>query len=120
MTHRLERKEQPGQANAWLLTLEGAATAAEGESLKKVLLEALDKADHLTLDVAALETVDLSFLQMLCALHRSAQKRKKQVRMAPGRSRAFQELAGQVGFQRGVSCDDSKDGFCFWTEGPAA
>ena len=56
--------------------LAGKTTVAGAADLKMVLVEALDSADEVILDVSGITACDPSFFQLLCAAHQSSAVRR--------------------------------------------
>ena len=91
------------------LTLRGAAAQ------KDVFLEALRADPVIRLDASGVEDIDLSGLQLLCALHRSAANAGKTVELCEGaRPEVIDEAARKAGFDRHSGCAPG----CLWTGCP--
>ena len=64
------------------LTLEGSATQCADKEMPNILFDAMQGCDHLQLDVSQLTEVDLSFLLLLCAIHRMSRQYGKTFRVS--------------------------------------
>lgn len=96
------------------LHVSGAATVAHAAALKTALLDALQRAPAVRLVIEDLEAVDLSFLQLLCAAHRTAEARNRTLTLSwadPGR---FSSAITRAGFQRRIGCQAGSAAPCFW------
>lgn len=80
------------------LHITGKATVMGAGELKRVLAEALETTDALTLDVSGVTECDLTLYQILCAAHQSAALRGKSLTMAPAGYRTFLQRAAAAGF----------------------
>lgn len=85
------------------LRIEGAAAA------RVRLLEALEGADRVGLDLTGVEEADLTALQLLCAAHRLAASRGKELCLQ-GSSLALGRVAEAAGFARHQGCRPG----CLW------
>ena len=97
------------------LTLKGELTIRHAGSLKTQLLEAMGSCRHLRLRIEDLTGMDLSFLQILCALHRStlssADARITLQTPLPDSFRAAIRLAG---YCRHTGCAPDVNHTCIW------
>jgi len=58
-------------ARGKILHAEGSLTIEHACSLKELLIDALEKTDHLDIDMKKITSVDLACLQVLCAAHKT-------------------------------------------------
>lgn len=76
-------------ANAITVPFQGVATIQNIDALRMRVLEALEHNDRVTIDCSAVEEVDVAFIQMLLAVHLSAEHAGKSVYLTesppPGR-----------------------------------
>lgn len=61
------------------ISLAGSATVDAAMEIQNALLEALQKANSLVLEVAGIEKVDVSFLQLLISAEKTAQESNKSI-----------------------------------------
>jgi anti-anti-sigma regulatory factor len=104
---------EAGGASA-VLTVKDELTIWKAAEIRRALLEALDRADRVELDLAAVAEADVAALQLLCAAHRSAAGQGKTLvvrRAAP----ALAEHVKASGFARHQGCAEG----CLWIEGGA-
>ncbi len=64
------------------LRLEGALTIETASELKHVLLQALETAEPLEMDMSAVESVDLACVQVLCSAHCSFHQANRKMPLA--------------------------------------
>jgi len=65
------------------LICKGNATAEAAAQIRDVLLEALQLTPTVTIDVAGLEKVDITFLQLLVSAERTAKENDKSIQIDP-------------------------------------
>ncbi len=92
-------------------------TIANAASILKTIREALAKTDHLVITVRDHAEVDVSFLQILCAAHRTAAGQNKCFRLNTEKTRALQVAARAAGYVRIKGCSRDRDGSCLWKRG---
>ena len=80
------------------LPITGKATVMGAGELKRVLSEALETSDALTLDLSGVTECDLTLYQLLCAAHQSAALRGKSLTIAPAGYGTFMQYAAAAGF----------------------
>lgn len=59
------------------LTMSGSLTIENAGEIKRRLLTAFERSDHLKVRIMEDAEMDVSFLQILCAAHRTAEKSNK-------------------------------------------
>lgn len=89
---------EPGKAGQ--LTLSGDCTIESAIELKEALAKALDSSSHLVLRIGDVESVDLSFLQMLFWAERTSSKANKKFGLDTGECAAFARTVEQAGLVR--------------------
>jgi hypothetical protein len=102
MSFRIAEKEEPGSILAGgLLRIEHA-----GE-IRDALMIAFKHADRVTLTIERDAVADLSFLQMLCAAHRTALREKKKFELDSSAAPGVQDVIQEAGFvyDSGNFCD---------------
>ena len=80
------------------LPITGKATVMGAGELKRVLAEALETTDVLTLDLSGVTECDLTLYQLLCAAHQSAALRGKSLTIAPAGYGTIMQHAAAAGF----------------------
>jgi anti-anti-sigma regulatory factor len=93
------------------LRIEGDLTLPRAGEVRSLLMEAFEKADHISLDLGAVAEADAAGLQLLCAAHRSAVGKGK-VLECPERSPQLAQAIDAAGLWRHKGCTDS----CLWRE----
>ncbi|MBK5275102.1 MAG: STAS domain-containing protein [Desulfuromonadales bacterium] len=89
---------------AQTVRLSGKATVAGAVDLKRVLVEALDSADEVILDVSGITTCDPSFFQLLCAAHQSSAVLGKMLGVGPDGLGGLRNLAKLSGCYPASGC----------------
>lgn len=108
-------KQRKGTASraAPRLLLEGDLTVAQAPAVREALRKALGKGRQVTLAFGEVGRVDLSFLQLVCALHKSARAAgKRVVQPRAGIPPQVMEAARAAGFLRSDGCGPG----CLWAE----
>ena len=93
-----------GNPDAKGLQISGNATVSGACELKKVMVEALDTAEEVILDVGGITDSDPTFFQLLCAAHQSAAAQGKRVRFASAGCKRLRQLAAANGFHPATGC----------------
>ena len=102
--------------NSSRLDLNGELTIQRIAELKQQLCSALQDADGLVLNLKEVSRADLTFLQLLCSAHRSAQAAGKFLR-CEGVSAAVDKAVSDAGFLRGnMACGQDCSDSCLWIE----
>ena len=106
----------PRESREATLRWKGTLTVAGAGELRDDLLRVFDKASHLSVVIESAESMDVSFIQLLCATHRAAIAGQKKITVeAPHHVRRIVERAGF-----GHSCLEFRDEVCLWSqEGPS-
>jgi len=97
-----------------IVTIAGELTISSAEELRKILLEAFDAADEVSLKINALESVDLACLQVLCSAHRSAVRSGKKLIFAMPPPQLFRTTVADAGYTRLKECQVNQDKSCLW------
>lgn len=101
----------------FVVSVNGPLTVQNMGALKDTLLQALDGAEQLCLDLAGVTEVDLAGLQILCSAHRSSLQLGKHLCITTGDSDIINMSSMEAGFQRHVGCAQDKGESCFWVRG---
>ncbi len=100
-----------------VLTLDGELTIEHAGELKKILIHAMDSAEHVDIKLKKVSEVDLSCLQVLCSAHRTAFKSNKQLTLSSKDSEIFQQMVRGSGYVRHDSCALNPHKGCLWCGG---
>ncbi len=98
------------------LTLDGDLTLAQAEELRMLLIKSIINVDELTLEFGDVRDVDLSCLQLLCSVHRSAVRMNKRVAFSGSRPEAFDKVMRDAGYVRSMGCHLDCFGSCLWVK----
>jgi ABC-type transporter Mla MlaB component len=100
--------------NGKTLTLDGELCIQNADEFRTILMQSLGSADTITINSASVTEIDLSCLQLLCAVHRTAMNQNKRVSL----DRKWSELCAGViensGYARHAGCSLDKDHGCMW------
>ena len=109
-------QDDPDNPSAGVLELTGTATIEHGAQLREALLDALERANSLVVDVGGITEVDVAALQLFCAARRSAIGRQKEMVLADGVPDAFTAAVLATGFNRThtASCWLTAGQACLW------
>jgi ABC-type transporter Mla MlaB component len=96
------------------LVLQGELTLDHIRPLQDSLKNALDTVRSLDIDMEDVTEIDLSFLQILCAAHRTAMKTGKTLKLAGGPPKVFQQAMDDNGYSRQSGCSLDAGKTCLW------
>ena len=92
------------------LILQGEVTIQNVEDLKNALVEAINSAKQVTVDVSSTTAVDVAGVQMLCAGDRFSTSCGKKMYLWLGDNKRFADFLEEVGFHLSFICNhDEKD-----------
>ncbi|MBJ6723138.1 STAS domain-containing protein [Geomesophilobacter sediminis] len=111
------RREPAAAGGQEQVKLSGSLTIAHADLLKKELLEALETANEVVVDLSAVDEVDLTGLQLLCAAHQSARNRDKVFRVVDQGNKNYRDVVANAGFERHVGCARDNSSSCIWVGG---
>jgi len=97
-----------------VLTVSGDLTVKHAKDLKAALLNALQKASAIEVDVEHIGEVDVSFAQLVCSVHRMAADMNKQMTITGIEHERFSRMLSRFGFFRHIGCQESTRKSCFW------
>jgi anti-anti-sigma regulatory factor len=97
-----------------VVTVEGRLVASQAGQLHQLLLEAFESALPVELSISKVQEADLSFLQLLCAAHRTAVARGVAFNVSGLISAAaVLQLLRAAGAEPGLGCPEG----CLWPTG---
>lgn len=97
------------------LTMSGDLTIRHSARLKRVLIEELERTDNLRLRFGDVDEADITLLQLLCAAHKSAQEKNKNVAVyGKGIPPVVWDTAHSVGMFGNLRCPAS--GPCLYAD----
>jgi anti-anti-sigma regulatory factor len=94
-----------------ILRVEGSLTIEHACSLKEILIEALEKTEHLDIDLQNITSVDLACLQIFCAAHTNFVEDHKHMGMLGDPPEIFKKSLFNTGIDRSA-CETSRDSEC--------
>ncbi len=102
-----------GSGNSCVIKIDGQVTVRSVEELRDKMLRAIDKYPETVVDIAGVEAIDVSVLQLFCAAHKSA--------VAMGRLFKFSslpplvaEVVIEAGFTHDTECMKKLEAPCLW------
>ena len=114
---KLERAQDPGTRGKQVLKVSGGVTISDASGFHEALVEALDGASELQVDLSAMTEIDLTGLQLLCAAHQSAVSVGKWFHITDGGNMTFRDIAEGAGFRRQTGCARDTAFSCIWVGG---
>ena len=94
------------------LSFDSDMTIAHVAEIKKRLVEALNDAEQVVVDVSAATAIDVAGIQLLCACHRYSCQNGKQMCVELGDNEMFASFLDEVGFSRSFVCTHGSDDNC--------
>ena len=91
-------------------------TIEEAGRIRALLMEQLAGKNGLVLNLSNVDEVDLSFLQLLCAVHKSASNAGKTLTLEGALSEPLTRKAREAGFACRKECGPHLNGDCLWRE----
>ena len=110
----MARWDYDSEQDAGQFLVDGDLTISDVAALKEQLVEAFDQAAAVTIDVSMSPAVDIAGLQLLCAAHRYAAGRQRQMKLQVGENLPFLDLLSQAGLKRNFPCDFVESETCLW------
>ena len=92
----------------------GSLTVARAVEVREALLQAMAPGEDVEVVIGDIAAVDLTFLQILCAAHRAAVERGRQVCLAKDLPALLQQTIDISGFARHESCPRGGSAPCLW------
>jgi anti-anti-sigma regulatory factor len=91
--------------NNGVLMLQGDVTIQQVGELQKALVDAIQSAKQVTVDVSSTTAVDVAGVQLLCACHRFTMSCGKQMFLRLGHNKRFADFLDEVGFHLNFICN---------------
>jgi anti-anti-sigma regulatory factor len=98
------------------VVLNGELTLPQANELRKTFLKTLEESDDISIVLESVQGADLSLLQLICSLHRSALRQNKHIKLEGCLSRAMKVVVDAAGFSRHVGCKVDLDKSCLWVD----
>lgn len=102
--------------NNTTLTIGGEMTVQNASALQGIFIRSLESSSNLTINLKDVIDLDLSFLQMLCSLHRTSTDLKKNLTLAGPCPEVFRDIVKSAGFLRRTGCGFDRNKNCLWAE----
>lgn len=106
-------EDKPGSI---YVDIEGELTVQHAAEFKACLLDALDRAQSVLIDLKAMEDMDLTCLQLLCSAHKSALSSGKTLTIDGGSPPHFERSLDLAGFSRSRGCTMDANNSCLWIQ----
>jgi len=100
--------------DARTIDFEGNLTVQNIEEVKRTLENSLAKAGDVTLRFGAVTDIDLTGLQLICSVHRTAARGKRRIQIETPVPKAVSDAAESAGFLRLNGCKQDPEKTCFW------
>jgi anti-anti-sigma regulatory factor len=100
------------ETNTGTLLLAGEVTIQHVSDLKNSLVEAIESAGQVTVDVSATTAVDVAGVQLLYASRRFSTARGKKMCLRLGNNTRFADFLEEVGFPRDFICAHGENDKC--------
>jgi len=102
--------------NNTLLTLSGELTVQNAAALQGIFSRSVESSLNLTIQLKDVTDLDLSFLQLLCSVHRSSTELKKDLTLSGPCPEVFRDVLRNAGFLRLTGCRFECNKNCLWAE----
>lgn len=99
------------------VTLKGELTVEHASDLKISLRSALERADQVGIRFEEVTAMDISCLQLLCSVHRTASHLNKQIRILDDKPSVFYETLERAGFKHWNGCSHKANIQCLFSRG---
>ena len=96
------------------VVLSGSLSLRAASEIRKQLLHALDEADTIKLLLQDVEDIDLSLVQIVCAVHRSAIQKNKSLIMQDNLPDEFIQIIEDAGLNGHIGCSSGGRDCCVW------
>jgi len=113
MEHSLQINTTPTGIEG-ILSLQGDLTMVSAQETRKTLLDAIGKVDALRLDLNDVGSIDVSFLQLLCAAHRECFLSGKTILLQGNLTESVEDTLERAGYTRQLGCFADVRKSCLW------
>ncbi len=87
-----------------VLILSGDLIVSSTELLKTTIIDAMKNTDNLVLNLAGITSADISFLQIVCSIHKKAINSNMSIKIDDNPSIIFKDALKDSGFLRQKGC----------------
>ena len=97
-----------------IITIKGSLTIDHVNELKKILVEMKGHSDNVTVNLANVDALDASCLQLLCSAHKTYLQENKIFELSSKCSEAFNQTVSNSGYAQHKGCKLDTNGSCLW------
>ena len=105
------------EKSAMVLVLDGELAIQRAVALRESLMDRLLTGNAIDLDLSNVTAIDVSGLQLLCSMHRTARNAGGDIRIASPLSAAVAQMVESAGFARRHVCRSNSSSRCLWDLG---
>ncbi len=102
------------EADHAVLRIRGEATIQNASEAFEAMKAWIAAADQLVLDLQEVTETDVSFLQLVCSMHRTCVRKGRRMTLAPKISESFTTAMASAGFLRLKGCTFAGSAPCLW------
>ena len=107
----------PDQPGTRLVAIKGSMSIQYGPEIKAALLEAMNHADTVRLDLREVTEMDLVGLQFVCSTHRAMVVKGKQLVINKAGNLVMEEAMLSAGISSHAGCIHGTENSCAWAGG---
>ncbi|MBN1524092.1 MAG: STAS domain-containing protein [Spirochaetales bacterium] len=96
------------------IVFSGDLTIHHAGELQKELKKHIAAHDHISIAFETIDSIDLSFLQLMCSVHRESLKKEKSITITTSVPEQLRQIMATIGFERTISCDHGEHDDCLW------
>ena len=104
--------EQRGDSS--VIRFQGELSIEHAQEIQETMLSASRDGGTLLIDMSAVTKIDLSFLQLICASHKSSIRSKRRIDFLSNNCAVLQEAASMAGYRKRNECTFASDNHCLW------
>lgn len=112
----LSLKIEEDRPGSLFVHVEGDLTVQHAAEFRACLLDALDRAQSVRVELGAIEDMDLTGLQLLCSAHKTALLAGKDLSLNNNRPEHLDRSLDVAGFFRTRGCSTDLNDSCLWIE----
>jgi len=90
--------------NNTTLTISGELTVQNASALQGIFIRSLESSSNLSIDLKDVTALDLSFLQLICSLHRTSSDLKRKLTLSGTCPEVFRDAVKSAGLSRRTCC----------------
>ncbi len=93
-----------------ILHMTGDLTVRRGDDIRSGMISVLKSIDHIIVNIKKPADIDITCLQLLCSVCRTAASMGKKIEFSKHTTKSFKDISTLSGFQRSICCTDN----CLW------